>query len=185
MKVGFIGLGNVGAKLAGSLLRNGVDLTVRDLNPEFVAACAFDRIAPSHQPEDQRADPHCERRFGRQHDAEADRHGRQREAALGRHARDLDRGRREGGDDHRDDRRRRQRGDALGDDLAADLLHLRSAVSADIGGRGKRVGFLEMGGRAVCVHVGLRVSCFIDDLSIRPFDRTLTWTGKLTQRQAL
>jgi len=31
MKVGFIGLGNVGAKLAGSLLRNNVDLTVRDL----------------------------------------------------------------------------------------------------------------------------------------------------------
>lgn len=31
-KVGFIGLGNVGGKLAGSLLRNGVDLTVRDLN---------------------------------------------------------------------------------------------------------------------------------------------------------
>ena len=32
MKVGFIGLGNVGAMLAGSLLRNGVELTVRDLN---------------------------------------------------------------------------------------------------------------------------------------------------------
>jgi 3-hydroxyisobutyrate dehydrogenase len=32
MRVGFIGLGNVGAKLAGSLLRNGVDLTVRDLD---------------------------------------------------------------------------------------------------------------------------------------------------------
>ncbi|MDH3315488.1 MAG: NAD(P)-dependent oxidoreductase [Gammaproteobacteria bacterium] len=31
MKVGFIGLGNVGGKLAGSLLRNGFDLTVRDL----------------------------------------------------------------------------------------------------------------------------------------------------------
>lgn len=29
--VGFIGLGNVGGKLAGSLLRNGFDLTVRDL----------------------------------------------------------------------------------------------------------------------------------------------------------
>jgi 3-hydroxyisobutyrate dehydrogenase len=28
MNVGFIGLGNVGAKLSGSLLRNGVDLTV-------------------------------------------------------------------------------------------------------------------------------------------------------------
>jgi len=32
IKVGFIGLGNVGGKLAGSLLRNGVDLTVRDLH---------------------------------------------------------------------------------------------------------------------------------------------------------
>ena len=32
IKVGFIGLGNVGGKLAGSLLRNGVDLTVRDLD---------------------------------------------------------------------------------------------------------------------------------------------------------
>lgn len=30
--IGFIGLGNVGAKLAGSLLRNGFELTVRDLN---------------------------------------------------------------------------------------------------------------------------------------------------------
>jgi|TARA_B100001540_G_scaffold276860_1_gene264001 3-hydroxyisobutyrate dehydrogenase len=34
VKVGFIGLGNVGAKLAGSLLRNEVDLVVRDLNVE-------------------------------------------------------------------------------------------------------------------------------------------------------
>ncbi len=32
LKVGFIGLGNVGAKLAGSLLRNGVDMIVRDLH---------------------------------------------------------------------------------------------------------------------------------------------------------
>ncbi len=37
MKVGFIGLGNVGGKLSGSLLRNGIDLTVLDLNPELVA----------------------------------------------------------------------------------------------------------------------------------------------------
>ena len=36
MKVGFIGLGNAGGKLAGSLLRNEFDLTVRDLNKEFV-----------------------------------------------------------------------------------------------------------------------------------------------------
>lgn len=32
MKIGFIGLGNVGGKLAGSLLRNGHDLWVRDLD---------------------------------------------------------------------------------------------------------------------------------------------------------
>ena len=31
-KIGFIGLGNVGSKLAGSLLRNGFDLVVRDLD---------------------------------------------------------------------------------------------------------------------------------------------------------
>ncbi|SDC36977.1 NAD(P)-dependent oxidoreductase [Ruegeria marina] len=40
MKVGFIGLGNVGGKLSGSLLRNGVDLTVHDLNPDLVAGFA-------------------------------------------------------------------------------------------------------------------------------------------------
>ena len=32
MKIGFIGLGNVGGKLAGSLLRNKFDVTVRDLD---------------------------------------------------------------------------------------------------------------------------------------------------------
>ena len=32
MKIGFIGLGNVGGKLAESLLRNSFDLTVRDLD---------------------------------------------------------------------------------------------------------------------------------------------------------
>ncbi|MEL7012651.1 MAG: NAD(P)-dependent oxidoreductase, partial [Pseudomonadota bacterium] len=37
MKVGFVGLGNVGGKLSGSLLRNGVDLLVLDLNPDLVA----------------------------------------------------------------------------------------------------------------------------------------------------
>ena len=31
-KVGFIGLGNVGGKLAGSLIRNGIDVVVRDLD---------------------------------------------------------------------------------------------------------------------------------------------------------
>ena len=39
MRIGFIGLGNVGGKLAGSLQRNGFDLTVRDLDP--VAAQPF------------------------------------------------------------------------------------------------------------------------------------------------
>lgn len=36
MKVGFIGLGNVGGKLAGSLVRNGHDVTVLDLNRDLV-----------------------------------------------------------------------------------------------------------------------------------------------------
>ena len=35
MKIGFIGLGNVGGKLAGSLLRNKFDLTVRDLDQKL------------------------------------------------------------------------------------------------------------------------------------------------------
>ena len=35
-KVGFIGLGNVGGKLSGSLARNGVDLTVFDLNADLM-----------------------------------------------------------------------------------------------------------------------------------------------------
>ncbi len=37
LAVGFVGLGNVGGKLAGSLLRNGVNLTVRDLDDDLVA----------------------------------------------------------------------------------------------------------------------------------------------------
>ena len=36
MKIGFIGLGNVGGKLASSLLRNKFDLTVRDLNQDII-----------------------------------------------------------------------------------------------------------------------------------------------------
>ena len=42
MKVGFIGLGNVGGKLSGSLLRNGVDLAVHYLNADFVAGKVAD-----------------------------------------------------------------------------------------------------------------------------------------------
>lgn len=38
MKVGFIGLGNVGGKLSGSLLRNGVKLVVHDLDLRLVEA---------------------------------------------------------------------------------------------------------------------------------------------------
>ncbi len=37
MKIGFIGLGNVGGKLAGSLLRNGWGVTVRDLDDALMA----------------------------------------------------------------------------------------------------------------------------------------------------
>ncbi len=51
MKVGFIGLGNVGGKLAGSLLRNGVELAVQDLDPQavadFVARGATDGGSPA------------------------------------------------------------------------------------------------------------------------------------------
>ena len=36
MKIGFIGLGNVGGKLAGSLLRNKFDLTVRDIEENLI-----------------------------------------------------------------------------------------------------------------------------------------------------
>ncbi len=38
MKVGFIGLGNVGGKLAGSLIRNRIETQVFDLNKELVQA---------------------------------------------------------------------------------------------------------------------------------------------------
>ena len=48
LKVGFVGLGNVGSKLAGSLLRNGVDLAVLDLAlvADFVARGARAAAAP-------------------------------------------------------------------------------------------------------------------------------------------
>ena len=38
MRVGFVGLGNVGGKLSGSLVRNGFAVEVHDLNADFVAA---------------------------------------------------------------------------------------------------------------------------------------------------
>jgi 3-hydroxyisobutyrate dehydrogenase len=40
MHVGFIGLGNVGGKLAGSIVRNGFDLTVLDLDENLMAKFA-------------------------------------------------------------------------------------------------------------------------------------------------
>jgi 3-hydroxyisobutyrate dehydrogenase len=38
LRIGFIGLGNVGSQLAGNLLRHGLELTVRDVEPARVAA---------------------------------------------------------------------------------------------------------------------------------------------------
>lgn len=46
MQVGFIGLGNVGGKLCGSLLRNGVSVCVYDLDPELVAAKSAQGAVP-------------------------------------------------------------------------------------------------------------------------------------------
>ena len=55
MKIGFIGLGNAGGKLAGSLLRNGLDLTVRDLDLDaaqpFLAAGAHWGESPARMME--------------------------------------------------------------------------------------------------------------------------------------
>jgi 3-hydroxyisobutyrate dehydrogenase len=56
MKIGFVGLGNVGAKLAGTLLRNGHELIVRDLNDSLVqdfvrrgaSAAASPRLLAEH-----------------------------------------------------------------------------------------------------------------------------------------
>ncbi|MEQ8896397.1 MAG: NAD(P)-dependent oxidoreductase [Roseovarius sp.] len=50
MKTGFIGLGNVGGKLAGSLLRNGADLTVYDLNGALVDCFTTRGAKPGHSP---------------------------------------------------------------------------------------------------------------------------------------
>lgn len=50
MQVGFIGLGNIGGKLAGALLRNGVALRVHDLNAELVAAFVSRGAVPGAAP---------------------------------------------------------------------------------------------------------------------------------------
>ena len=50
MKIGFIGLGNVGGKLAASLLRNDLDLTVRDLNRSVAEPLLADGAAWAESP---------------------------------------------------------------------------------------------------------------------------------------
>ncbi len=50
MKIGFIGLGNVGGKLAGSLLRNDHDLYVHDLDPEQEVQFFADGATPMPGP---------------------------------------------------------------------------------------------------------------------------------------
>jgi 3-hydroxyisobutyrate dehydrogenase len=50
IRIGFIGLGNVGASLAGNLLRRGVDLTVRDLDPALVAQFVADGAKSAASP---------------------------------------------------------------------------------------------------------------------------------------
>ncbi|MEO9899009.1 MAG: NAD(P)-dependent oxidoreductase [Paracoccaceae bacterium] len=50
MRVGFIGLGNVGGKLSGSLIRNGIDVEVHDLNTDFVAAKVSDGASDGRSP---------------------------------------------------------------------------------------------------------------------------------------
>jgi len=46
MQVGFIGLGNVGGKLCGSLIRNGCTVYVHDLDPALVAERCADGARP-------------------------------------------------------------------------------------------------------------------------------------------
>ncbi|MGR3406934.1 NAD(P)-dependent oxidoreductase, partial [Roseovarius indicus] len=58
MKVGFIGLGNVGGKLSGSLLRNGIDLAVHDLNAAMVDSFVGRGAKPGGSPAEMMRD--CE-----------------------------------------------------------------------------------------------------------------------------
>ena len=50
MKIGFIGLGNVGGKLAGSLQRNNFDLVVRDLDKQLAAPFVADGATWAESP---------------------------------------------------------------------------------------------------------------------------------------
>ena len=52
MKVGFIGLGNVGGKLAGSLLRNKFDIIVRDLDSKLTKNFSDQGAQVSNNPKD-------------------------------------------------------------------------------------------------------------------------------------
>ena len=52
MKIGFIGLGNVGGKLAGSLIRNGYDVTVRDLDKTVAESFLQDGASWADSPKD-------------------------------------------------------------------------------------------------------------------------------------
>ena len=48
-KVGFIGLGNVGGKLAGRLIRNGCDLVLRDIGlSQDIATAHYVPLEISH-----------------------------------------------------------------------------------------------------------------------------------------
>ena len=58
MKIGFIGLGNVGGKLAGSILRHGFDLAVRDL--DRVAAEPFLDKGAKAYPSPKEMAEHCD-----------------------------------------------------------------------------------------------------------------------------
>ena len=93
-RVGFIGLGNVGGKLAGSLLRNGIDLTVRDLDraaaQRFLDGSARWADSPRELAEQAR-DAGCPRCEGRLHGASYPRkpRGGPRRSGAGVHARLL------------------------------------------------------------------------------------------------
>ena len=50
MKIGFIGLGNVGGKLSGSLVRNGQSVVVHDLDPALVAQKVADGAVTGQGP---------------------------------------------------------------------------------------------------------------------------------------
>ena len=79
MRVGFIGLGNVGSKLAESLLRNGFDLVVRDLDRSAVDCPVSGRVSSGRhrqhlqlrrvRPVYFRADPACPGHHGPPHSA--------------------------------------------------------------------------------------------------------------------